>query len=280
LHIADSGATEKIGFHRYRTREVEDIQFCPLLRPSLNEGLGLLRAARRHGLREPAGQIDIACSEETQAWASAASTTEGEEEYPATDEDAATGLLRRTVAGHAYLVSPSAFFQANDFLIDDLVGIVGRLTQRQGRTAALDLFAGAGLFSLPLCSLFGRVVAVESSPLASNLCARNAAAGGIANLRTVCADVLRWLASVGSVTAPAFDVIVLDPPRTGAGPGVISRLREWAPETVIYVSCDPQTLVRDVAPLVSRDYRIDFIEGLDFFPQTYHFETVLRLVRR
>jgi 23S rRNA (uracil1939-C5)-methyltransferase len=280
FRITDRGVTERLGFYRYHSHDVEDIQFCPLLRPSLNEGLGLLRAARRHGIREPVRRIDLACSEETQAWASAVTTAEDEDDFPVAKVNPKTGLLRRIVGEYAYMVSPSAFFQANDFLVGDLVGMVAKLAQRQGRTAALDLFSGVGLFSLPLARQFDRVVAVESSPLAADLCARNATAARVDNLRTVTADVARWMTSIGSVSAPGFDVIVLDPPRTGAGPDVIKRIRDWAPETVIYVSCDPQTLVRDVAPLVSRDYQIDFIEGLDFFPQTYHFETVLRLVRQ
>lgn len=60
----------------------------------------------------------------------------------------------------------------------------------------------------------------------------------------------------------------------------MKRLAEWAPEIIVYVSCDPQTLIRDLAALPARDYRIDFVEGLDLFPQTYHIETVVRLRRR
>jgi 23S rRNA (uracil1939-C5)-methyltransferase len=259
---------------------VEDVHFCPLLRPSLNEGLGLFRAERRHGSRDPVERIDLACSEETQAWAAAASTADNDDDFPVSDANPEKGLLRRTIGEFAYLVSPSAFFQANDFLVGDLVALVARLALRGGRTAALDLYSGVGLFSLPLARTFGRVVAVESSPLAVSLCRRNAAEARMGNIRATRGTVERWMTSVSSAAAPGFDVIVLDPPRTGAGPEVINRIREWAPETVIYVSCDPQTLVRDVAPLATRDYQIDFIEGLDFFPQTYHFETALRLIRR
>jgi 23S rRNA (uracil1939-C5)-methyltransferase len=80
-------------------------------------------------------------------------------------------------------------------------------------------------------------------------------------------------------TVPSFDLVVLDPPRTGIDPDILESLCKWAPPTIIYVSCDPQTLVRDLTLITPQNYRIDSIEGFDMFPQTYHFETVARLKR-
>jgi len=82
------------------------------------------------------------------------------------------------------------------------------------------------------------------------------------------------------MAAPAFDLVLLDPPRQGAGPEIMRSLVEWTPETIVYVSCDPQTLMRDLAALSARHYQIDVIAGLDLFPQTFHIETVVRLRRR
>ena len=83
----------------------------------------------------------------------------------------------------------------------------------------------------------------------------------------------------GSSPSLHFDLVVLDPPRSGAGPDVMEQIRKWAPEIIVYVACDPQTLSRDLASISPCDYRIDFIQGLDMFPQTFHFETVVRLRR-
>jgi 23S rRNA (uracil1939-C5)-methyltransferase len=188
--------------------------------------------------------------------------------------------MRKRIGEFVYATSPSAFFQANDFLAAELVGLLRNLVKNRGTGTALDLFSGVGLLTLPLARQYASVVAIEQCPVASQLCSRNAEAAGLGNVRAICSDSARWMASVGSVTAPDFDLIVLDPPRTGAGLEVMNRIREWAPETIVYVSCDPQTLVRDVSVLPRADYRLDFVEGLDFFPQTYHFETVLRLTRR
>jgi 23S rRNA (uracil1939-C5)-methyltransferase len=177
-------------------------------------------------------------------------------------------------------VAPQVFFQANDFMISELVATVQELGRIPKPGSALDLFAGIGLFSLPIARGFTEVTAVESSPAASRLCDENAVNCGLYNIRVVCADVAAWMKAVASVASPSFDLVLLDPPRTGAGQEIMQRIGEWAPETILYISCDPQTLVRDLAFLPIRDYRIDFVQGLDLFPQTYHFETVVRLKRR
>ena len=137
-----------------------------------------------------------------------------------------------------------------------------------------------GFFTLPLAQRFREVVAVESNRSAHQLCNRNAANARLNNIRTVCGDVEKWLRITGSIAAPAYDLILLDPPRTGAGPEVMKFLTEWAPETIVYVSCDPQTLTRDLVMLPASDYRIDTIAGFDLFPQTYHFETAVGLRRK
>jgi 23S rRNA (uracil1939-C5)-methyltransferase len=265
-----------VGFFRFRSHDVEDIQMCPLLRPTLNEALAALREQARTSV-PPAPEIDISCSEEQLAWSSLPTGSPGAE-YSA--ESPTVGLLRRVVGTFAFSINPGVFFQANDFAVEDLSRSVRDFAQGRGNGAALDLYSGVGLFSLPLATQYHTVTAVESSPAASALCAANAAAAGLTGVRTVCADAGRWMAAVGSVSSPGFELIVLDPPRTGTGVEVMQRIRDWAPETVIYVSCDPQTMCRDLAVLPARDYRIDEVLGIDLFPQTYHFETVARIVRR
>jgi 23S rRNA (uracil1939-C5)-methyltransferase len=183
------------------------------------------------------------------------------------------------VGDFTYQVSPSVFFQANDYILSDLVSEVSSLAGIAGTGTALDLFCGVGLFTLPLARQFRKVVAVESSPAACRLCSMNSSAAGFGHIQIVCTDVSAWMKALSSFAPPAFDLVVLDPPRVGVGLEVMNRIREWAPETVIYISCDPKTLCRDVSLLARHDYVIDFIEGLDLFPQTYHFETIVRLRR-
>src|SRR5947208_660614 len=155
-------------------------------------------------------------------------------------------LLPRRVGAFTYHISPSTFFQANYLLLGPMVEKVRELARDAGLAAALDLFSGAGLFALPLAHQFRRVVAVEASPHASRLCERNARDAGLIHVQCICAAVTAWMKAVGSVAAPDFDLVVLDPPRAGAGNDVMQQLVEWSPETIIYVSCDPQTLARDL----------------------------------
>ncbi len=285
LQVRGFGADSKTGFYRFQSHAIEDIEECPLLRPSLARGLRAIRKIRVEGTGSPGlQQLETACSEEEGIWGSAEVESGLDEGISALS--AAGGyreqetVLHRRVGGFVYSLAPSVFFQANDFMLDELVSSVLDLTQGLGPGAALDLFCGVGLFSLPLARQFEKVVGVEKSPVACRFCRQNAESASLVNVQVVCADVAAWMKAVGSVAPPAFPVILLDPPRTGANREIMNRIAEWVPETVIYVSCDLQTLCRDLAPLASRDYRIDHVEGLDLFPQTYHFETVVRLRRR
>jgi len=272
----------RVGFFRFHTHDVEDIEMCPLLRPTLNDGLahirGAVQACPKHAWPR---HIDAACAEEDGRWAAAETEPLEGQGLPGEEDPAAPAkTLVRTVGIFQYRFSPSVFFQANDFAVGDLVDRVSALARECGGSAALELFAGVGLFTLPLALTFASVTAVESSEAASRFCKENAAQAGLDNVRTHCADVLAWMGAAGSLAPPALDLVLLDPPRTGAGREIMRRIAEWSPETIIYVSCDPQTLARDLAALPIGNYQIDHLEGFDLFPQTYHFETVARLRRR
>ncbi len=284
LQVRRLKAGLRLGFYRRQSHLVEDVKNCPLLRPTLNEALTSIReAVAQDRWNLDAKELALVCSEDPECWRvsrAGLDLDEGFSDPEAINHNGGQGILHRRVGQFTFLVSPSVFFQVNDFLVADLLDTVVDLAESCKREAALDLFSGVGLFSLPLARQFQRVVAVENSPLACRLCAENASAAGIQNLRIANADVSAWMKAVGSVSVPAYDLMVLDPPRVGAGLDVMRRIEEWAPETVIHVSCDPQTLARDLAPLSRRGYRIDFVMGLDLFPQTYHFETVVRLKRR
>jgi 23S rRNA (uracil1939-C5)-methyltransferase len=282
VQVRGCGPRATVGFFRYRSHAVEDIESCPLFRPSLNEALISLRQYKLRVDTDASSQeMDLACSQEDDAWATE-HIRDGKEEGITTllgtrrrDEV----ILNRKVGEFSYSVTASVFFQANDFMVSELTALVMKLAEGRGSNAALDLYAGVGLFSLPLARQFGKVIAVENSEPSGRLCMTNASAAGTHHIQAVCADVSAWLKSEGSQASPKFDLIVLDPPRTGAGADVMEQISKLSPETIIYVSCDPQTLTRDIAQISPHSYRIDFVQGLDLFPQTYHFETVVRLVK-
>jgi 23S rRNA (uracil1939-C5)-methyltransferase len=182
-------------------------------------------------------------------------------------------------SGFDYRVDRGAFFQVNRWLVDVLVE---RVTANARGALAWDLFSGVGLFARQLGRSFTRVIAVESAPqsmaaLAHNLRGTSATA--------VKAATLEFLRRERGGDRP--DLIVVDPPRTGLGADTTALLGEIAAPEIVYVSCDPATLARDLRALVdsrhgARDgagYVIDQITLADLFPQTFHLETVVRLRR-
>jgi 23S rRNA (uracil1939-C5)-methyltransferase len=173
-------------------------------------------------------------------------------------------------AGLDYRVSGGSFFQTNRHLIDQLVeATVGKRTGR----AALDLYAGAGLFTSHLARNFDQVIAVEASP------------HSFADLRYNVPHSVKCL----SIKTEAFlaeraakltpDLIVLDPPRAGMGQKSALALARMSASHVTYVSCDPATLSRDLVVLLESGYRVEQVHLVDLFPQTYHMETVVHLAR-
>jgi 23S rRNA (uracil1939-C5)-methyltransferase len=182
----------------------------------------------------------------------------------------AESLLYRA-AGFDYRVDHGAFFQVNRWLVDALVErVVGDCRGK----LAWDLFAGVGLFARQLASRFERVVAVESAPSAAAALAENLrGTGGTA----VAAETLSFLRRQNQSVKP--ELIVVDPPRTGLGAEVTTLLGEIAAPAVVYVSCDPATLARDLRALVACGYAIQSITLADLFPQTFHLETVVHLRR-
>ena len=169
-----------------------------------------------------------------------------------------------------FRVSPRSFFQVNRFLVDQLVEAA--IGDAAGETA-LDLYAGVGLFAIPLARKFKKVAAVEAGITAARDLEVNAQNAGqvIQHLQGRVEDHLARMTATP-------DFIVADPPRAGLGKTVVSHLARLKPPKLTIVSCDPATLARDVAGLT--DYKIDSLTLVDLFPQTYHLETVARLSLR
>lgn len=179
--------------------------------------------------------------------------------------------LRYVIGGLAYQASAASFFQVNRFLLPTLLEEV---TAQASGSVAWDLYAGVGLFAQALAQQFEQVIAVESSPASAADLARNL--HGPRNKR-IAQDTLRFLKSPGKVTQP--DLAVVDPPRAGLGAEVCDRLAGVGPKRIVYVSCDPSTLARDLRTLQPSGYRPISLTLLDLFPQTFHLETVVTLER-
>jgi 23S rRNA (uracil1939-C5)-methyltransferase len=183
---------------------------------------------------------------------------------------AGPGPLPYEAAGHTFGIGPGSFFQVNRFLVDVLVDEV--IGSREGNSA-LDLYAGVGLFSLPLAKRFGRVQAVERGRSAFNDLVRNSA-----EAENVHPEHAESEAFLQSTTEPP-DLVIADPPRAGLDKAMTTEILRLRPRDFVLVSCDPATLSRDLATLVE-GFEIARLTLVDLFPQTYHFETVVHLKRK
>jgi len=177
--------------------------------------------------------------------------------------------INYSAAGFDYRVDHGAFFQVNRWLIDALVESV---TAGQSGKLAWDLFAGVGLFARRLTGSFERVIAVESAPPAVDALEANLQGTGGLAVRANTLDFLR-----GNRPDEVPDLIVVDPPRTGLGAEITTLLAAVAAPALVYVSCDPATLARDLRALIASGYRIESGTLADLFPQTFHLETVVHL---
>jgi 23S rRNA (uracil1939-C5)-methyltransferase len=178
--------------------------------------------------------------------------------------------LTYTVRGIPYQVSLGSFFQVNRFLLPELLQLV--VKNRSGRMA-WDLYAGAGLFAGALD--FDFVTAVESEGFSSDDLNKNLESRPHQVVRSNTLDFLRGQSS--ALERP--DLIVVDPPRAGLGKEICGHLSRIAAPNIIYVSCDPATLARDLQTLLESGYFLQTIQLVDMFPQTFHLETVTVLVR-
>ena len=180
--------------------------------------------------------------------------------------------LNYPAAGRQYWLPRGAFFQVNRFLVDTLVKLV---TANQSGDLAWDLYAGVGLFTRALAETFAHVVAVEGTEPAVQSLQSAAKGKGIEAIHSSTLDFLR----TREHQRERPSLVVLDPPRAGLGPEAAHILARIAVPTVVYVSCDPTPLARDLAILTTA-YKIETIHLIDLFPQTFHIETIVHLTRR
>jgi 23S rRNA (uracil1939-C5)-methyltransferase len=257
LHVNQQ--TGAIGFFAKRSNDIVSIERCIVSRPEINAALTTIRTS---GADLPAA-VHLLAGNGTAHSAPAIS--------PMND-----GPVWLTVSGFDYLVDPAGFFQSSYDLLPALIGHVLDLAGAE-RGLAWDLFSGVGLFSLPLARQYRDVVGVEVDPAATANANRSAERNGIGNARFVRADVTQWV-SARRQRSLYPDLVVVDPPRLGLGEVLSTTLAEKHLRSLIYISCDPTTLARDLKILIASTLRIRRIAIFDLFPQTHHIETVVQLV--
>jgi len=178
------------------------------------------------------------------------------------------------LSNQEFKVTAGSFFQVNTVAAAQMVWMIRDYVQQGDYSTIFDLYAGVGLFSKFLAPLCDNIIAIESSTSACEDYTENL--GQISNSRLYPGSVEKILPRM---TLKA-DLILLDPPRAGLHPGVISSIVRISPKAIIYVSCDPSTLARDLRLMMQHGFELKKVVPIDMFPQTYHIESVSFLERQ
>jgi 23S rRNA (uracil1939-C5)-methyltransferase len=186
--------------------------------------------------------------------------------------------IEEHLAGLRFRVSPLSFFQVNPHQTELLYAAAVEAAALTGRETAYDLYCGTGTISLFLARKAAHVVGIESVAPAVEDARANAAANGIGNVAFVCGEA-ESVVPERYARGERADVVVVDPPRRGCDARLLETLAGMAPDRIVYVSCDPATMARDVARLAPSGYRVVSVRPVDLFPWTTHIETVVLMTR-
>ncbi len=186
------------------------------------------------------------------------------------------GFILDTLCGKTYALSPRSFYQINHDQTEVLYGLAVEAARLTGKEVVLDAYCGIGTIGLTASGRAKQVVGVELNRDAVRDAIGNAKHNNVKNARFFAADATQWITEAAAAGQRA-DVIFMDPPREGSTPQFIESVARMAPKRVVYVSCNPETMARDLALLTAKGYRAEGFTPVDLFPQTAHCETVVLL---
>ena len=188
------------------------------------------------------------------------------------------GFILDTLCGKTYALSPRSFYQINHDQTEVLYGLAVEAARLTGKEVVLDAYCGIGTIGLTASGRAKQVVGVELNRDAVRDAIGNAKHNNVKNARFFAADATQWITEAAAAGQRA-DVIFMDPPREGSTPQFIESVARMAPKRVVYVSCNPETMARDLALLTAKGYRAEGFTPVDLFPQTAHCEVVGALTR-
>jgi len=180
--------------------------------------------------------------------------------------------IKETLSGLTFKVSPASFFQVNTFQAENLYQIAIAFADLKKDQKALDAYCGVGTLTLQIAQHVKEVKGIECIPQAIEDANENAKQNGIHNANFICSTVEAAITTIKDI-----DVVFLNPPRKGCEESVLKAIGEIRPKTLIYISCDPATLARDISRLQPYGYHLEKAQPLDMFPQTSHVETIAKL---
>lgn len=237
------------GYRAARSHAIVPIARCPILEPALEADLAGVAGDKLD--LEPGDVIEL------RGW-----------------EDAIA------IGAEVYQVSDGAFFQANSGVAEQLVEVLLDSMKLAGAERVLELFCGVGLFTVPMARRARYVLGVEGNPVAVADAKANLKRAGLADVATTMAADVNSALRRRTIQDSRWDIVVLDPPRTGVEPETLESLLRLAAPRLFYVSCEPATLARDLRILCDAGYQLQQVQPFDMFPQTHHVEVLATAVRK
>jgi 23S rRNA (uracil1939-C5)-methyltransferase len=313
LVVEQRGQRTELGFYRARSHRLVPVETCPVALPQLDASISGLSASVADPETAPAfadvrhavmragaatGESVLALTTRRRSARIGASGAKIAERLPGavgignsyelSNDNAVLGRRHATVWGRAemeerigparFRVSPASFFQVNG----EMVGaIFDYMAPALGSLKVVDLYCGAGTFSMFFALRGGRVVGIEENPHAVREALANAELNGVVERTTFLAGRVEELLRSGAArdALTSADVVFLDPPRKGSDESTLEAIAALRPPNVWYLSCNPATLARDMAQLAGAGYRVGTVQPFDMFPQTGHVETLVTMYR-
>jgi 23S rRNA (uracil1939-C5)-methyltransferase len=263
-HARFSVQRGELGFVHRERRKFIRVSSCYLMHPWINFALEQLQ-----GKAEETSQVAVRYGVNTGEW-----LIQPALHSPDISLGSGQPFYHEELLGWRFRISAASFFQVNTAQAEKLVQVVRQGLSPRGDELVVDAYAGVGTFALLLAPLVKRVIAIEESKAA--VADAQASASGVDNVEFWEKKTEEGLGELREQP----DAVILDPPRTGCHPRALEALLQVAAEKVIYVSCDPASLARDLRVLCQGGYQLREIQPVDMFPQTHHIECVATLVRR
>ena len=263
--IATTNRNGKLGFYKSRSHTVVPVADCLIC----VDGLGIKELAASHLKGDMRVEVSASNTGERTV---ALAPTRGEEKARISEGPV---VLHENVLGKTLEVSQASFWQSNERAPEVLTETVLQLADLKTGEHVLDLYGGVGLFTAAILEAVGEsghVDLIEGSKVATADAARNFAQ--YSNVTIATGDVAKLLPRIS-----AADVVVLDPPRDGAGKEAVAEIARLAPRSIVYVACDPAALARDTAYLADHSYSLAKLRAFDLFPMTHHIECVALYTR-
>ncbi|MBE6720381.1 MAG: 23S rRNA (uracil(1939)-C(5))-methyltransferase RlmD [Ruminococcaceae bacterium] len=189
------------------------------------------------------------------------------------------GYIEDELCGCIFRISPASFYQVNPVQTENLYAAAVDCAELTGCEKLLDAYCGTGTIGIIAAKSAGSVFGVELNPDAVRDAVKNAERNNVKNIRFECGDAGDYITEFSSA-GEKFDVVMMDPPRAGATVRFLKSLCKMKPKRIVYISCNPKTLARDLNFLTTHGYRTQKIQPFDMFPYTKHIETVVSLVKK